>query len=448
MTIALHFHPVQEAHAEQRDGHVGLMDQRIDVVQRDIADPDRIELNLAYYRLAIGCVGQRLLAAVEINANPARISRSQRNHRRAGIDQKAHGSPVDRAGRQKMPLAVGNHDNLAGTVATDGANGMLANAQGALLATDFDHGLIPLNGDQPDAIDRLTNRYGQWLAPVDHQHRLAAQNAGQPDLLRTSLIRDQDQRQGNERKMTFHFFDPPCAMKPVAIFRHTPSEGPGYFAIFLEEHGIPWRLIAVDAGEAVPESPEDYAGLCFMGGPMSVNDPLPWIDATCQLIRQADAANIPLIGHCLGGQLISKALGGQITPNPVKEIGWGTVYAESDPLAQHWLGAFAGRVGTVFHWHGETFSLPEGASRLVSSPHCANQMFARGPHLAMQCHVEMTPEMITTWSTQWADEVAAVADQSSVQSPEAMQEQTPQHLGAMRQLASQLYSVWIQGLAR
>ena len=75
-------------------------------------------------------------------------------------------------------------------------------------------------------------------------------------------------------------------------------------------------------------------------------------------------------------------------------------------------------------------------------------MFARGPHLAMQCHVEMTPEMIITWSTQWADEVAAAANQSSVQSPEAMQEQIPQHLGAMRQLASQLYSVWIQGLAR
>ncbi len=240
----------------------------------------------------------------------------------------------------------------------------------------------------------------------------------------------------------------PFTMKPVAIFRHSPTEGPGYFAIFLEQHGIPWRLIAVDAGEAVPDSPDAFSGLCFMGGPMSVNDPLPWIDDTCALIRKAVAAEIPVIGHCLGGQLISKALGGQITKNPAKEIGWGTVFAEATETARHWLGDFAGKTGTVFHWHGETFSLPENTSRLFSSSYCANQMFVRGPHLAMQCHVEMTPEMITTWSTQWADEVAAVAEQPSVQSPETMQGQIPQHLDAMRQLSKQLYTVWIAGLAR
>ena len=67
-------------------------------------------------------------------------------------------------------------------------------------------------------------------------------------------------------------------MLPVAIFRHSPTEGPGYFAIFLEQHGIPWQLIAIDAGEAVPASPEAFSGLCFMGGPMSVNDDLPpWV---------------------------------------------------------------------------------------------------------------------------------------------------------------------------
>ena len=111
-------------------------------------------------------------------------------------------------------------------------------------------------------------------------------------------------------------------MKPVAIFRHSPIEGPGYFAIFLEQHGIPWQLIAIDAGEAVPASPEAFSGLCFMGGPMSVNDDLPWIEQACALIRMAAARNIPVIGHCLGGQLMSKAMGGEITRNPVKEIGW------------------------------------------------------------------------------------------------------------------------------
>lgn len=235
-------------------------------------------------------------------------------------------------------------------------------------------------------------------------------------------------------------------MKPVAIFRHSPTEGPGYFAIFLEEHGIPWELIAVDAGEPVPASSESYSGLCFMGGPMSVNDPLPWIAPICALIRDAVDRNIPVIGHCLGGQLISKALGGQVTKNPVKEIGWGEGYGEDSETARHWLGDFAGSNGTVFQWHGETFSIPPGASRLFLNTYCANQMFVRGPHLGMQCHVEMTPEMIATWCDQWADEATAVADQPSVQTPAEMVGQIPDKLAAMRRLSRQLYSVWIQGL--
>jgi GMP synthase-like glutamine amidotransferase len=127
-------------------------------------------------------------------------------------------------------------------------------------------------------------------------------------------------------------------MLPVAIFRHSPTEGPGYFAIFLEAHRIPWQLIAIDEGAAVPENIDEFSGLCFMGGPMSVNDPLPWIDPLCFLIRQAVDRDIPVIGHCLGGQLISKALGGQVTKNPVKEIGWGHALAENNALARHWLG--------------------------------------------------------------------------------------------------------------
>ncbi|MDP3540558.1 MAG: type 1 glutamine amidotransferase [Azonexus sp.] len=237
-------------------------------------------------------------------------------------------------------------------------------------------------------------------------------------------------------------------MKPVAIFRHSPTEGPGYFAIFLEQQGIPWRLIAIDEGENVPDSCDDFSGLCFMGGPMSVNDPLPWIDSVCTLIRDAAGKNVPIIGHCLGGQLMSKALGGEVTKNAVKEIGWSEAGSEDNAVARHWLGSFAGKIGTIFQWHGETFSLPTGASRLLTNMHCANQMFALGPHLGMQCHVEMTPEMIATWCEQWADEAIAVSDQPSVQTPEAMQEEITQRLPVMRQLSGQLYSVWIKGLAR
>ena len=232
-------------------------------------------------------------------------------------------------------------------------------------------------------------------------------------------------------------------MKPVAIFRHSPGEGPGYFATFLEAHSLPWQLFKSDAGEAVPLQPNDYAGLCFMGGPMSVNDDLPWIAPTLQLIRAAVAQGIPVIGHCLGGQLMAKALGGSVGRNPVKEIGWGRVDV-TDPAAAAWLGDSDGF--DAFHWHGETFTLPSGATRILASRYCANQAFALGPHLGMQCHVEMTEAMIRLWNRQWAAESAQPS--ASVQTPEQMYEHLEARIAAMRKAADRLYAHWCAGLQR
>lgn len=237
-------------------------------------------------------------------------------------------------------------------------------------------------------------------------------------------------------------------MKPVAIFRHFPTEGPGYFATFLEANGVPWQLVAVDAGDAVPADPQAFSGLCFMGGPMSVNDDLPWIEQACTLIRAADAACIPVVGHCLGGQLMAKALGGRVTRNPVKEIGWGEATVDEGDVAHQWLGDFRGK-GTVFQWHGESFSIPPGATRLMRNEWCNNQMFVHGPHLAMQCHVEMTPEMIATWCEVWEDEVKGLATlPPPVQTPQQMQQETAYRLPAMRELAGRLYTNWVRGLKR
>jgi len=174
-------------------------------------------------------------------------------------------------------------------------------------------------------------------------------------------------------------------MKPVAIFRHSNTEGPGYFATFLETRRIPWTLVKVDAGEQVPADPRGFSGLAFMGGPMSVNDDLPWISKVLGLVNEAVEADIPVLGHCLGGQLIAKALGGKVTRNAVKEIGWGAVTVEDNVQAREWFGAT--REFSAFHWHGETFTIPPQAARIAASPHCENQAFALGKHLGMQCHV-------------------------------------------------------------
>jgi GMP synthase-like glutamine amidotransferase len=230
-------------------------------------------------------------------------------------------------------------------------------------------------------------------------------------------------------------------MKPVAIFRHSAGEGAGYFAMFLDAHSIPWQLVRIDEGQPLPGQVDAFSGLCFMGGPMSVNDPLPWIPSVLDLIRSAVAQDIPVIGHCLGGQLMSKALGGSVTRNPVKELGWGEVTV-SDPLAQDWLGDI--EHFKAFHWHGETFSIPGGATAILASRHCHHQAFVRGPHLALQCHVEMTEAMIRLWCRAWADE--GVAASTSVQLPQQMLEDIDERIAAMRKAADRLYGRWIRGL--
>ncbi|MGH8761762.1 MAG: type 1 glutamine amidotransferase [Nitrosospira sp.] len=233
-------------------------------------------------------------------------------------------------------------------------------------------------------------------------------------------------------------------MKPVAIFRHFPTEGPGYLATFLDSRSILWRLIEVDASETLPSSANHFSGLVLMGGPMSVNDDLPWVEPVLALIRQAVASNIPVLGHCLGGQLMSKALGGAVSKSPIKEIGWGEVSVAAHPVARKWFGELS--KFESFHWHGETFSLPKEATRLLSSPYCENQAFAMDRHLALQCHVEMTEEMVKTWCKTGAEEIAK-SSESSVQSIEAMQTDLTRRISALNQIACRLYSKWISGLA-
>ena len=229
-------------------------------------------------------------------------------------------------------------------------------------------------------------------------------------------------------------------MKPVAVFRHSPGEGPGYFATFLDQHSIPWQLFKLDEGEAPPASASDFSGLCFMGGHMSVNDDLPWIPPVLDLIREAVQQDIPVIGHCLGGQLMSKALGGVVGLNPVKEIGWGKVRV----LDKEWLPDTQDFLS--YHWHGETFTIPEGAKRVMESEYCGNQAFALGPHLGLQCHVEMTEDMIRNWSTGGAKEIERAGDIPSVQKQPQQLDQVEKKLDELHAIADKLYTKWSSNL--
>lgn len=233
-------------------------------------------------------------------------------------------------------------------------------------------------------------------------------------------------------------------MKPVAIFRHLSHEGAGYFADILKEQKIPFQLISIDAGDAIPSEVSAYSGLVFMGGSMSVNDDLPWIGEELALIRNAVANDIPVLGHCLGGQLIAKALGAIVSANPVKEIGWGNVSVSNNVTARHWFGKV--QTFQAFHWHGETFSLPQGAAHLLSSEFCFNQAFAVGKHIGLQCHIEMSAEMIETWCQHGVEEILQCADSSAVQPIEKIKSQSLVNILELKRVANHVYGTWLNGL--
>ena len=235
-------------------------------------------------------------------------------------------------------------------------------------------------------------------------------------------------------------------MKPVAIFRCAPTEGPGYFATVLERRSIDWRLIALDQGQPVPKDPRAFSGMAFMGGPMSVNDGLPWVAPLLELIRGGVRMDVPTLGHCLGGQLMSKAFGGIVSAAPVKEIGWGEVRIADNAVASAWFGDLQAFV--PFHWHGETFTIPPGATRIASSAHCANQAFAVGRHLGMQMHVEMTGELIRAWCAGGAAEIADSKSSPGVQTPQAIETDLESRVAGLHKAADRIYDRWIEGLAR
>lgn len=232
-------------------------------------------------------------------------------------------------------------------------------------------------------------------------------------------------------------------MKPVLIFRHIDFEGPGYLGEFLDRNAIPWEVIAVDEGEKIPPNPDAASGLVFMGGPMSVNDNLPWIDEEVRLIRQAHVHGVPLLGHCLGGQLISRALGARVHANPVREIGWHPVEVMNTVQAGQWFAGLPSQI-MVYHWHGETFDLPEGAVPLLTSRYCQNQGYVCGKTLALQCHIEMQKDMIPVWTDKYRDEIPESTD--SVQTAAEMQTELDDRITGLHRVADTVYTHWLENL--
>jgi GMP synthase (glutamine-hydrolysing) len=182
----------------------------------------------------------------------------------------------------------------------------------------------------------------------------------------------------------------------LIVLRHVPYEGPGLIEDMLEGRGLPYRIIDVPE-EGVPLGAAGFTGIVSMGGPMSVNDGTMEIEKEKGLLLEAKGRGIPILGVCLGAQIIASAMGARVYAGDQLEVGWGEVTLTQSGMADP-LMAGVDQVLPVLHWHGDTFDLPEGAVNLASSDKFENQAFRAGTNIyGIQFHLEIDEEMVREW---------------------------------------------------
>jgi len=180
-------------------------------------------------------------------------------------------------------------------------------------------------------------------------------------------------------------------MSDVLIIHNTRIEGSGHLGELLSNDGFDIHSVHAKH-EKLPET--KYSLVIILGAPESANDDLPYLQEEQKLIKKTVSDDIPLLGICLGSQLIAKTFGAKVYPGPKKEIGF-----YHDLITDNNSKLFSGFANpfTVFHWHGDTFDLPEKATRLAHSENYPNQAFQIGSAVGLQFHLEVNEEMINLW---------------------------------------------------
>jgi GMP synthase (glutamine-hydrolysing) len=190
-----------------------------------------------------------------------------------------------------------------------------------------------------------------------------------------------------------------AAGPPWIVVQHTPTEGPGLLSGVMDEAGATVEVIRLDLGDPLPE-PNEVAGVVVMGGPMGVHDTdqYPWLSGERNWLITAVEAGVPVLGVCLGSQLVAAALGAEVTTGEAPEIGIGRVALNGAGRADPVLGPEEDGLPVV-HWHGDTFAIPDGAVHLASSVSYRNQAFRYGDRVyGLQFHLEVDDEVAAGWA--------------------------------------------------
>jgi GMP synthase-like glutamine amidotransferase len=234
-------------------------------------------------------------------------------------------------------------------------------------------------------------------------------------------------------------------MRPRVVFLYqVPHENGGIFLEVAKERA---EVIEVNAFETrLGHEAIDADAVIIMGGPMNVDEIVrcPFLKDELRLISERAKKSKSILGICLGAQLIAKALGGLVTKNRIKEIGWYdfslTQHGESDPCLKHLVA-----LKRVFQWHGDTFSLPQGAKHLVQSSQCAYQAFVYQKNIyGLQFHLEVSSAMIDTWLSE-SGNVAELKETPAISAAKIRQE-TLAYAPALQAAGAAFFNAYLDGL--
>jgi len=227
----------------------------------------------------------------------------------------------------------------------------------------------------------------------------------------------------------------------ILLLQHLEIEPAALIEALIADAGGTIETVRMDRGETVPSALAGYDGMVVMGGPMSANDShLRYIADELALLEKAIEADFPVLGLCLGAQLLAKAAGAEIVVSPVRELGW-------YPLQRTWDSAddpifrTLGESGLmVFQWHGETFTLPDSATLVATHPDVPNQAFRIGSsQYGLQFHIEVDQPIIESWMEAGASERSELDDDGIV----AIRSESPEYLPAAHAFCREMVSAWL-----